>query len=129
MSLTRYRNFLRLCDRWALDPLKQADKRDLGAEVRHSVLKFFHKGELTAVPNPDRCDLIYRSLEDLVNDRHRRDFPIKDQLQFGSMLTDVKTLQIVTSDEFHKFSVERSEPPGKRLKQRLAGIFRKNSSD
>jgi nucleoid factor 1 len=69
MSAARYRNFMKLCEAWPVDPTKQG--RDLAVLVRQRVADAFKRGENSQIADPAKCDRDYESLHKLSTDVHR----------------------------------------------------------
>uniref|UniRef100_T1JKJ4 Mitochondrial nucleoid factor 1 n=1 Tax=Strigamia maritima TaxID=126957 RepID=T1JKJ4_STRMM len=74
MSQT-YKKFLRLLDKWPIDPTKTG--RDLGEHIRVKIAQGFRQGE-TSVVNERECEKTYASLSRIASnyygDKYKRRF-------------------------------------------------------
>jgi len=96
MAASRYRKFLKLIQRWPLDAQK-GQSRDLGLRIREDVVATFSEGDQTIMSNPERCDKICASLEELVSNKHAKDFPVK--IVCGAVCNDLETAKVFNSEE------------------------------
>ena len=69
MSSARYRSYMRLLEKWPLNPSRS--DRDLGQLLRRRIGETFSKGPVSAVANEAECDKHLDSLQKLSNDSHR----------------------------------------------------------
>lgn len=57
----------------------------------------FSEGEKTVMANPERCDKIYSSIEQLANNKHATDFPTK--IIAGAVCKNLEAARAFTSEE------------------------------
>ncbi|XP_042232831.1 ubiquinol-cytochrome-c reductase complex assembly factor 2-like [Homarus americanus] len=73
MARSSYRNFMRLLDKWPVDPTK-AGGRDLGEHLRVLVTRGFKLGDATHVDQVE-CHRIYSSLNRIASNTHSKQYP------------------------------------------------------
>jgi len=73
MSGSSYRSFLKLLERWPVDPTK-AGGRDLGEYLRTRIAEVYRSGASSAV-NEEWCGAVAASLHRLAADTHKESHP------------------------------------------------------
>ncbi|XP_070533457.1 ubiquinol-cytochrome c reductase complex assembly factor 2-like [Ptychodera flava] len=72
-AASRYRKFLRLCQKWPLDDTKHG--RDLAAHIRERVAMAFKHGDNTQIADEKECDRIYDNLQKINTDYFKNKYP------------------------------------------------------
>ena len=96
MAAHRYKQFLRVIENWPLDATK-GKQRDLGALLRDRFAAEFKQGELSEIRDPEKCNKMLTSLENIVNDRHKMYY--RCDLEKGALGGDMETAHLAVSDE------------------------------
>ena len=106
MSAQRYRNFLKLLEKWPVDPSKSEGNRDLGQHIRENVSKAFSKGEMSRLTDDSTCDEEYEALKRIATDFHRHKYLVKE---YGTACQiSLDNLKLINSTEGLKVL---QEPP------------------
>lgn len=119
-----YKRFLDITAAWPVDHSK--GEGDLGTRIRDEVNAAFGDNRETPaeIRNVKQCENTLQSLEELVNDKHKKEFAVP--LQHGVWRMTVEELQTLKSAENQKITSTTSDSPG--LLTRLKNVFSSSSS-
>lgn len=94
---------MKLIQHWPLD-VQKGQAWDLGVRIREDVVAAFSEGDQTILNDPERCDKIYGSLEQLINNKHSTDFPTK--VVVGAVCKNLEAAQNFTREEVRSSNLE-----------------------
>ncbi|CAL1265646.1 unnamed protein product [Larinioides sclopetarius] len=72
MAGALYKNYLRVCEKWGVDPTKKG--RDLGEFIRQQIGKEFSQGEASNIQNLKECEKKLESLNRLASNHYGKQF-------------------------------------------------------
>ncbi|XP_045193292.1 ubiquinol-cytochrome-c reductase complex assembly factor 2-like [Mercenaria mercenaria] len=98
MSAARYRQALRILERWPTDPSK-GEHRDIGILLRQRIGASFKNGEQTEISDPKKCDKMLSSLDNISVDKYRKQYSFTPELKVGALLMEPEECQYFTSEE------------------------------
>lgn len=95
MAAHRFRRALRVLEKWPVDP-ELSRHRDFGVFLRTRIQHEFQLGEETELRDPDLCDRMIESIENICNNKYKEMY--KTDLAFGSLGFNEQTSIAMTSD-------------------------------
>ena len=124
MSAPRFKRALKVLEKWPLDPTK-SKPRDIGALLRTRIETEFRHGEESEIRDPDVCDRMLNSLENLCNNKYQKLYESK--LVYGSLGFNREISYYSTSDVM--LSALRTERNPSVIKRFLGKFSRKQQYD
>lgn len=119
MSAARFKRALKILEKWPLDPTK-SKQRDIGAFIRLRFEKEFRQGEETEIKDPDVCDRMLQSLENLCDNKYQKMYECN--LAYGSLGFNREISYYSTSDVMlGALREERHDSPIKRFFSKFSG--------
>ena len=98
MSANSYKRALRVLEKWPLDPYKGSE-RDFGALLRKRVAANFPKGEQSQISDPQKCNEMLTSLENLCAEKYCKQYPTSPELKIGALKIEIEDCQYINSED------------------------------
>ncbi|KAL7297179.1 hypothetical protein TKK_0009592 [Trichogramma kaykai] len=116
-----YKRYLRLLDKWPVDPLRDP-KTEFGAYLREQVKIAFAKGDNSKIENKEECLKNLEALERLANNHYQKKYPITPTDKTASGLT-LEQCQFVLSKEYLDYAAKRKLGFFQRLGESVKNIY------
>jgi hypothetical protein len=101
MSAARYKRALRILEQWPNDPSK-GDRRDIGLLLRKRIGDNFKKADQSEISNPEKCDEMLTSLENLCSNKYSQKYPVYPELTVGSLILNSEECKMFVSEACQK---------------------------
>lgn len=96
MAASRYKRAWQIVEKWPLDPSK-GERRDIGLLLRNRVAYAFKRHEQNEVEEPEKCDKMLESLENIVADKYKNQYHYAQNV--GAMGLNFEDIHGIVSEE------------------------------
>ncbi|KAF8773949.1 ubiquinol-cytochrome-c reductase complex assembly factor 2-like [Argiope bruennichi] len=101
MAGALYKNYLRVCEKWGVDPTKKG--RDLGEFIRQQVAKEFNRGEASNIQNLKECEKKLESLNRIASNYYGKQFQ-RSKYATATGLTLEECKQVLSTEGLQKIN-------------------------